>query len=151
MIQESLTLYRELGDRWNDANSLASLAEVSLDQGDHRATHGFLTESLEVHRELGDRYALAFLLEIAAMLSAKLEQPRTALQLAAAAAQLRIDLGAALSPTEKTHLDAALARATASLTEEERCVAADSVTHDAPDQVMEKALAQLLSLPQVAP
>jgi tetratricopeptide (TPR) repeat protein len=143
MIEESLMRYRELGDRWNVANSLASLAEVSLDQEDYRATHRFLTESLEIDRELGDRYALAFVLEIAAMLAAALGQPRGAVQLAATASRLRIALGAALSPTEQTHLDQALAKAVGQLSETERRSAFDDCGDLPPDQIMERVLLEL--------
>ena len=104
LIEKSLQLNRAVGDRWATANSLNSLAEVSLDAGDDVAASRALRESLQINRELGDKRALAFLLEAFAMLSARRDQQREAVVLAAAADQLRKAIQAPISQADARKL-----------------------------------------------
>jgi non-specific serine/threonine protein kinase len=103
--EESLSLRREVGDRWAIANSLHNLANVAREQADFLAARGLYFESIAMTRELGDRWALAYLLEDVACLAAAVNQPASALRLAAAATELRAAIAAPLSPAERTALD----------------------------------------------
>jgi predicted ATPase/transcriptional regulator with XRE-family HTH domain len=54
LLDESLVLYRDLGDQRGTAWALHSLAFVPRDQGDYRRAGALLEESLVLFRELGD-------------------------------------------------------------------------------------------------
>jgi predicted ATPase/class 3 adenylate cyclase len=61
--QESLALYRELGDTRGIASNLAGLAFLAERTGtDYRAARALLDESLALYRELGDQPAIATVL-----------------------------------------------------------------------------------------
>jgi predicted ATPase/class 3 adenylate cyclase len=59
LLEESLTLYRELGDRRGTANSLDGLGRVALNRGDYAASRALLEESLTLFRELGNKHSSA--------------------------------------------------------------------------------------------
>ncbi len=105
LLEQALAISREIGDRWSVANTLSSLGDVALTQGDLAAARAFLVESLAISRELNDRTGLAFLLEYFGVLAAKHARPERALRLAGAAAALRENIGAPLSPSEQSRLD----------------------------------------------
>lgn len=56
--EESLALYRELGDRSGIAASLRNLGHVTYQQGDYETASSLFEESLAVGRELGDRWGI---------------------------------------------------------------------------------------------
>ena len=62
VAEESLQLYRELGDRHSIATALAHLGRVALYRGDLQQAKLCAEESLAVCRELGDTAAIATLL-----------------------------------------------------------------------------------------
>ena len=62
LLEESLVLRRELGDKWGIAHSLNSLGVVALDQGDYGAAQALFEESLVLRRELGDKWGIAMTL-----------------------------------------------------------------------------------------
>jgi predicted ATPase/class 3 adenylate cyclase len=64
--QESLVLYRELGDTRGIAISLQGLAWVDWRRGDQIAARRLFEESVTLLRELGDKEALAWSLELLA-------------------------------------------------------------------------------------
>lgn len=115
LLEECAAINREVGDRWSIANTLGSLADVALSQGDHAAARAFLIENVGINRDLGDRAGLAFSLEFFSRLAAASRQPERALRLAGAAARVRSDIGAPLSPSEQDRLDRSLAHAAARL------------------------------------
>ncbi len=57
--QESLALYRELGDAHGEAMALESLAALVSLRGHHEASRSLLRESLSIRRKLGDRIGVA--------------------------------------------------------------------------------------------
>jgi predicted ATPase/DNA-binding CsgD family transcriptional regulator len=61
-LEESLELWRELGDRQGYAYTLARLGTVLKLQGDLVVAHGLLEESVALFRELGDKWGLALAL-----------------------------------------------------------------------------------------
>ena len=61
-LEESLALWRELGDRQGCAYALAKLGTVLKLQGDLAVAHGLLEESVALFREGGDKWGLALAL-----------------------------------------------------------------------------------------
>jgi len=61
-LEESLELWRALGDRQGCAYTLARLGTVLKLQGDLVVAHGLLEESVTLFRELGDKWGLALAL-----------------------------------------------------------------------------------------
>jgi len=57
--EESLSLRREMGDKWGIAMSLSDLGNVAYRQGDYTAARAFFEESLSLHRETGDPWGMA--------------------------------------------------------------------------------------------
>jgi hypothetical protein len=97
-------------------------------------------ESLAISRELGERVAIAYLLESIGCLEALQGQPERALLLVGAASALREEIGAPLSPTEKTKLEALLAPARQSLDEEKQSALAGEGRNLSLTQAIEYAL-----------
>jgi predicted ATPase/class 3 adenylate cyclase/Tfp pilus assembly protein PilF len=59
LMEESLSLQREIGDKMGIAHSLGSLGNVACDQGDHLAARSLHEESLSIRREIGDKRGIA--------------------------------------------------------------------------------------------
>ncbi|MFT3895750.1 MAG: hypothetical protein QM730_29375 [Anaerolineales bacterium] len=89
MLNESLMIRRQLGDKAGLALSLNTLADVVLDEGKFSDARPLLDESLEINRELGDQTAIAYLIEDYAGLAAAESKPQRALQLGGFAFSLR--------------------------------------------------------------
>jgi hypothetical protein len=116
--EESLGVWRELGDRQNTANALSTAARLARDEGDHAAARACLTESLETFKELGDRRGIAFALEGFAGLAADQAQSLRAHCLVAAAATLRRIIGAGPPPAWRADLERSLEAARGGLSHE---------------------------------
>jgi tetratricopeptide (TPR) repeat protein len=59
LFEQSLALYRALGDRWGMANVLRALGSVALNAGDYGRAKQLYEESLAIRRALGDRWGTA--------------------------------------------------------------------------------------------
>ena len=59
LLEASLAIQRQLGDRGGIAASLNSLGLMAWDQGDYPSARGLYEESLAIRRELGDRWGIA--------------------------------------------------------------------------------------------
>lgn len=57
--QQSLMIYRSLGDRWGIAKNLGNLAILAGGAGRHAEAMRYLEESLILYRQLGDRAGIA--------------------------------------------------------------------------------------------
>ena len=57
--EESLAIWRELGDRRGMARSLNGLGNVALDKGDYSTARALHEDSLAIRRQLGDRGGMA--------------------------------------------------------------------------------------------
>ncbi len=62
LLEESLAMYRELGDKRGMALSLNNLGVVAGDQGDYERAVAFYEESLALSRELGAKDTIAMVL-----------------------------------------------------------------------------------------
>jgi len=105
LYQESLSIFRELGDRWGVAGSLADLGNLSRDQKDYQTSQRLYRESMSIFQELGHQRGIARLLECFACAAAAQSHSERALRLAGAAAALRQKIGAPLTPAEKAKLE----------------------------------------------
>jgi predicted ATPase/class 3 adenylate cyclase len=61
LLEESLAIRRELGDKGGIASALGSLGWAAHDQGDQGAARALFGESLAIDRELGDKGALSLM------------------------------------------------------------------------------------------
>jgi predicted ATPase/transcriptional regulator with XRE-family HTH domain len=68
-VQESLALYRELGDVWGTAETLTSLANLFVFAGEYAETERLLQESLTLKRSLGNQYGMADSLNLLAFVA----------------------------------------------------------------------------------
>jgi tetratricopeptide (TPR) repeat protein len=59
MLEESVRLCQEIGDRNGLVTKLINLGNLVRDQGDYGAARGFYEASLEIGREVGDRRGVA--------------------------------------------------------------------------------------------
>jgi predicted ATPase/class 3 adenylate cyclase len=59
LFDESLALFRELGDKWGIALSLNNLGNVFHEEGDHSSARSMYEECLAIRRELGDKLGIA--------------------------------------------------------------------------------------------
>ena len=57
--EQSLSIFRDLGDQWGVAISLNACAIIARDRGDYAASQKYLEDSLSCWRDLGDRVAVA--------------------------------------------------------------------------------------------
>ena len=114
--EEALEVFRELGDRWGIAGTLADLGTLTREQGDCAGAQPLYRESLKIFRELEHKRGIARLLECCACSDAAQLQAERALRLAGAAAALRQNIGAPLTPGEQVKLEANLDPARRALT-----------------------------------
>ncbi len=62
LFEESLAVFRDLGDRWGMAGPLNNMGLVALEQGDYSVARGVFGESLAILRELRDQRGMALAL-----------------------------------------------------------------------------------------
>ena len=115
----ALSAFREIGDHWGSARSLADLGHIYCEQKAYEAARAAYRESLELFAELGHRRGIARAFEGSACLSAARGDAARALQLAAAAANLRRLISAPLPRAEQLRLDQNLSAAWESLSDAE--------------------------------
>jgi len=116
LYEQGLAIFRELGDRWGIAATLADLGNLARDQSDYLAARSMYQESVRLFYDLNHKRGVARLLECFACSAAAKQEAERSLRLAAAAAALRRDIGAPLTPAEQTKLDASLGLARRALT-----------------------------------
>ena len=108
LYEEGLTIFRELGDRWGIAGTLADLGSLAREQRDCPTADSLYRESLRIFQELEHKRGIARLLECFACSAAAQLQAERSLRLAGAAAALRQNIGAPLTPAEQAKLEALL-------------------------------------------
>lgn len=105
-MEESVTLLRETGDRYQLTTALNNLANVVSAQGGSAEARSIYDEALSIIRELGDGWAAAYLLEDVARFISLTEQARDTIVLLSAAGALRETIDAPLPAAEQASLDA---------------------------------------------
>ncbi len=111
LYEQGLAIFRELGDRWGIAGTLADLGSLAREQGDYFAAHSLYRESIKIFQELDHKRGIARLLECFAGTAAVQLEAERSLRLAGAAAALRQNIGAPLTPVEQAKLEASLNQA----------------------------------------
>ncbi len=117
-FEESLPLFRELGDRRMIAGVLYNLGDLCLQQGDVDGARRDLRESLELRHQIGEVAGVAEALEGFGRLSVAEGKPADAARLLGAASKMRETVGAPLAPVNQAEYDRAVERARQLLGEE---------------------------------
>jgi tetratricopeptide (TPR) repeat protein len=117
LYEQGLGIFRELGDHWGIAGTLADLGSLAREQGDYSSAHSLYAESIKLFRELDHKRGIARLLECSACSAAAQREAERSLRLAGAAAALRQNIGAPLTPAEQAKLEASLRAARKALTD----------------------------------
>ena len=117
LYEEGLGIFRELGDRWGIAGTLADLGSLARENGNYSGAHSLYAESIKLFQELDHKRGIARLLECSACSAAAQREAERSLRLAGAAAALRQNIGAPLTPAEQAKLEASLQRAREALTD----------------------------------
>jgi tetratricopeptide (TPR) repeat protein len=137
---EGLTLARRLGFKRGVAYALSALGRVAIDEMDWSTAHSRLSEGMAMLRELEDVWAMSAVLGHFALLSAATGQPRRALRLASACAELQESLGMSRVPADKERIEAALATARMALSPS----AAEGAWLAGRSMTLEEAVAEVL-------
>jgi hypothetical protein len=116
LYEGALSIFRELGDRWGIAGTLADLGSLAREQGNCPSARSLYRESIKVFRELDHKRGIARLLECFACSAAVELEAERSLRLAGAAAALRQNIGAPLTMAEQAKLEASLQAARQALT-----------------------------------
>jgi predicted ATPase/serine/threonine protein kinase len=140
LYEQALAIFREINDRWGIAGTLADLGTLASEQRDSPAAHALYRESLRIFQELEHKRGTARLLECFACSAAAEFQAERSLRLAGAAAALRQNIGAPLTPAEQTKLEAILDPARQSLSN----TASAMAWLEGWDMPVEKAVADVL-------
>src|SRR3984893_14622519 len=108
LYEQGLVIFRELGDRWGIAGTLADLGSLAREQRNYPRAHSLYREGIRTFQELEHKRGIARLLECFACSAPAQLQAERSLRLAGAAAALRQNIGAPLTPAEQAKLEASL-------------------------------------------
>jgi tetratricopeptide (TPR) repeat protein len=100
--EESLTLWRELGNRRGSADSLDSLAQVALAQGDFARATALLEQTIALCRDLDYRSGLAWSLQHLGTAAGMIGWPERAARLWGAAEALHEPAGKTMRIIDQT-------------------------------------------------
>jgi DNA-binding CsgD family transcriptional regulator len=117
LLDESLALFREIGDSSNIAVSLMNSALATLSKGDHGRVQALCEESLKLLQKAQDTQHIADCLGIMASAAGARGSAKRAARLWGAAEALREEVGVPLQPEDRMVLDPYLATARSSLGE----------------------------------
>jgi hypothetical protein len=118
LLEKSLALWRQVGERWHLAYVLDGLAEIALVQGDYRQAIAHLVEILALCQEFGLSHGIAQTFEQFARSAASQAQLERAARLWGAAQAQRQVIGAGLPLGVRLDLERAVTAARAQLGEE---------------------------------
>jgi len=111
LLEESIAMFRSLGDRWGEAVALGALSNaISYAGGDSAAD--LSNQSLRIFEELGDRLGTAESLDRGSKIADDQDDARHAVELSERALDLYLQLGSSIG---QGHSLLALGRATAQL------------------------------------
>ncbi|MGH9504196.1 MAG: protein kinase domain-containing protein [Terriglobales bacterium] len=108
LYEQSLTFFREVSDRWGIAGTLADLGNLAREEKNYASANSLYRESIKLFQELEHKRGIARLLECFACSAAAQGEAERSLRLAGAAAALRQNIGAPLTPAEQAKLEANL-------------------------------------------
>jgi tetratricopeptide (TPR) repeat protein len=113
--EESLAIMRELQHGSGIADSLCNLGNVACEQGDYQTARTTFEEALAIRHARGDQRGTASSLEGLAAVVAALGRSLKAARIWGAAERLRTEVGAPLSPNDRTDYERRVAEARAVL------------------------------------
>ena len=119
LLEESLAVYREIGDKLGIGYLLRNMGLVPLNQGDYERASELCEESLTLSQELGDKWSMAWALEelgIVAILGRA--QPERAARLFGIAESFRKESGTSIPLSERALYERSVAAVRAVLDEE---------------------------------
>jgi predicted ATPase/serine/threonine protein kinase len=108
LYDQSLAILMEIGDKRGVASLLTDMGDLACERGDYSAARQFYEEGLVIFGELGDVRGIAQVFEACARMAVARDRPERALRLVAAAATLREEFGAPLSPDDESKLKCSL-------------------------------------------
>jgi predicted ATPase/serine/threonine protein kinase len=108
LYEQGLAMFREVDDRWGIAGTLADLGNLAREKRDFSTARFMYRGSIKLFQELDHRRGIARLLEYFACLAAAQLEAERSLRLAGAAAALRKNIGAPLTPAEQAKLEISL-------------------------------------------
>ncbi len=117
LYEQGLAIFRELGDRWGTAGTLADLGSLAREERNYATAYSLYRESIKIFKELDHKRGIARLLECFACSAAVQLDAERSLRLAGAAAALRQNIGAPLTPAEQAKLESGLHPARQALTD----------------------------------
>jgi hypothetical protein len=123
LFDESVTIFRKLGNRNAVSNSLTNLGAVTFAHGDYRTARAYFVEALTTAQEFGGKIVISHALDGLAALAAERGDSQCAAQLAGAAEELRGLIGFKREPAETRFRDAYLTKLQQKLSEETLLVA----------------------------
>jgi predicted ATPase/transcriptional regulator with XRE-family HTH domain len=114
-LAEALEIFQQMGDRAGVALALNDLGQIEHLQGDFAQAVSIHQQAFQYASGIGEKYRMAFCLEGAALALAELaatdkENGRRAVQLLAAAAAIREEIGSPVPPSEQPLHRAGLTR-----------------------------------------
>jgi predicted ATPase len=116
LYEQGLGIFRELSDRWGIAGTLADLGNLAREERNYSGARSLYGESIKLFQELDHKRGVARLIECSACLAAAQLDAERSLRLAGAAAGLRQNIGAPLTPAEQAKLQVSLQPAREALT-----------------------------------
>jgi hypothetical protein len=117
LLEESLALFRKLGDKENSALALVALGKIAFEQGDYGRAVTLSGQSLRLCQEMSSKRGIVAGLEELAAVASMMGQPKRAPRLFGAAMALREAIGASLPPGERSTYERLIATARAQLDE----------------------------------
>ena len=118
LLEESLSLFRHLGHVWGIARTLTGLGGVALEAGEDARSSTLYEEGLQLERASGNKLGAAACLEGLARLAVARGEPERVARFCGAAAALREEIDAPLSPVARAEHERTLAAARAALGED---------------------------------
>src|SRR6266567_3150608 len=118
LLEESLTLYRELGDTHGLATCFCLSGQLALQQGDAAMARSLVEEGLVLYREIGGwEEGIGESLTVLGKVAAVQGDPMWAIRLYGAAEALRESVGTPVPPVERSTYERSVAAARAQLGE----------------------------------
>ncbi len=113
--REGLALFRDLEDTFGMALALQLLGDVACDEGRYKRASALHLKSVGLYEALGNRLGIAEGLESMGRVAMARQQPERAGRLYGAAAALRKEIAAPMSPVERTAYERTMATLRAAL------------------------------------
>ena len=105
LIEESLTIRKEFGDKWQIGVALGVWAWIAILQQDWDSALSRLKESVAVRKEIGDKGGLVWCLEKLGQVTFQKENPEKAVKIFSAAESIRAALGSVMDPFDLPEYD----------------------------------------------